>query len=124
VTENFPRSQRASAEGLEAGMQKVSLVVALVGIGLMASGFIKMLFDAAGFDIPGAAALPLGRLITLATSSLGLILTSAGIIVLGLLPAIRVILALGLYLHRRDRFSALIALIVFLELLVSIHLST
>jgi uncharacterized membrane protein len=107
-------------------MQKVSRAVSLGGMGLMCSGFIEMLLDATdpSFTLPGASVLTLGDLIHLQTSSLGLILTSAGVIVFCLLPAVRVILALWLYLRLRDLFSTLIAAVVFLELMVSIHLST
>jgi len=95
-------------------------------IGLMCSGFIEMLLNAtdASLALPGAAVLPLKALIHLQTSSLGLILASAGVIVLCLLPAVRVILALWLYLRLRDLLNTLIAVTVFLELLVSIHIST
>ncbi len=123
---NFPCSQGAPAEGLEARMQKVSRVVSLAGMGLMCSGFIEMVLNAtdSSLALPGAAVLPLKNLIHLQTSSLGLILASAGVIVLCLLPAVRVILALWLYLRLRDLFNTLIAVVVFLELMVSIHLST
>jgi uncharacterized membrane protein len=126
MTGNSLRSKGAPAEGLEARMQKVSRAVSLGGMGLMCSGFIEMLSNATNptFSLPGAAVLPLRDLIHLQTSSLGLILTSAGVIVLCLLPAVRVILALWLYLRSRDFFNTLIAVTVFLELLVSIHIST
>jgi uncharacterized membrane protein len=123
---NFLNLEGVPAEGLEARMQKVSRAVSLGGMGLMCSGFIEMLSHATDhtFALPGAAVLPLRDLIHLHTSSLGLILTSAGVIVFCLLPAVRVILALCLYLRSRDLFSTLIAVVVFLELLVSIHIST
>jgi uncharacterized membrane protein len=126
MTGNFPCSEGAPAEGLEARMQKVSRVVSIGGMGLMFSGFIEMLLNAtdSSLALPGAAVLPLKDLIHLQTSSLGLILASAGVIVLCLLPAVRVILALWLYLRLRDLFNTLIAVVVFLELLVSIHIST
>jgi uncharacterized membrane protein len=126
MTGNFPCSEGAPAEGLEARMQKVSRVVSIGGMGLMFSGFIEMLLNAtdSSLALPGAAVLPLKDLIHLQTSSLGLILASAGVIVLCLLPAVRVILALWLYLRLRDLFNTLIAVVVFLEMLVSIHIST
>jgi uncharacterized membrane protein len=46
---------------------------------------------------------------------------SVGILFLALLPAIRVLLASGEFMRRRETLSALAALIVLLELLVSIR---
>jgi hypothetical protein len=121
---NFLNLEGVPAEGLEARMQKVSRAVSLGGIVLMCSGFIEMLLHASDhtFALPGASVLPLRDFIHLQTSSLGLILTSAGVIVFCLLPAVRVILALWLYLRLRDLVSTLIAVVVFLELLASIHI--
>ena len=49
---------------------------------------------------------------------------SAGVILLSMLPAIRVVLAIWLYLRSRDLLNTAGALVVFLELLASIRLGS
>jgi len=105
-------------------MRKVSLVVSLLGLGLMSFGLIDMLIGGDAYALPGADVLPLGSLINFPSGPMGLMLASSGVILLGLLPAIRVIMALWLYLRLKDLFSMLIAMIVLLELLLSIRMST
>jgi len=118
-------TKEGRAAGLEMRMRKVSRVVSLAGMALMFSGFMVMGVEDAGASLalPGAAVLPLSRLVQLQDASLGLILASAGIILFCLLPALRVMLACWLYLRLRDFSSTLIALLVFLELLASIRMS-
>lgn len=118
-------TKEGGATGLEMRMRKVSRVVSLAGMALMFSGFMVMGVEDAGASLalPGAAVLPLSRLVQLQGASLGLILASAGIILFCLLPALRVMLACWLYLRLRDFSSTLIALLVFLELLASIRMS-
>jgi hypothetical protein len=117
-------SEQEATERLETRMRKVSLVVSVLGLGLMSFGLLDMLVAADGYSLPGASVLPLGILINFPPGSIGLMLASAGVILLGLLPAIRVILALWLYLRFRDLVNTLIAVIVLLELLLSIRTST
>jgi hypothetical protein len=117
-------SNREPVERLENRMRKVSLVISLLGLGLMSFGLMDMLVGGNAFSLPGAYALPLGSLIHFPPGPTGLLFASSGVILLGLLPAIRVILALWLYLRLKDVFSMLIAVIVLLELLLSIRLST
>jgi hypothetical protein len=116
-------SNREPVERLENRMRKVSLVISLLGLGLMSFGLIDMLAGGDAFSLPGVDALPLGSLIHFSSGPTGLMLASSGVILLGLLPAIRVILALWLYLRLKAVFSMLIAAIVLLELLLSIRLS-
>ena len=114
---------REPVERLEDRMRKVSLVISLLGLALMSFGLIDMLVEGDVFSLPGADALPLGRLIHFPPGPMGLMFASSGVILLGLLPAIRVTLALWLYLRLKDVFSMLIAVTVILELLLSIRLS-
>jgi hypothetical protein len=115
---------REPVERLEDRMRKVSLVISLLGLGLMSFGLIDMLVEGDVFSLPGADALPLGSLMHFPSGPMGLMFASSGVILLGLLPAIRVTLALWLYLRLKDVFSMLIAVTVLLELLLSIRLST
>jgi uncharacterized membrane protein len=117
-------SNREPVERLEDRMRKVSLAISLLGLGLMSFGLIDMLVGGEGFSLQGGAdALPLGSLMHLSSGPMGLMFASSGVILLGLLPAIRVILALWLYLRLKDVLSMLVAVIVLLELLLSIRLS-
>ena len=124
MTGSYRPSVREAAERLETRMRMVSLVVAVFGLGLMSSGLVDMLIGGDAYSLPGAGVLPLGILINFPPASIGLMSASAGVILLGLLPAIRVILALWLYLRLRALLSMLIAVIVLLELLLSIRMST
>ena len=116
-------SKHEAVEMLENRMRRVSLVISLLGLGLMSFGLIDMLGGGDAFSLPGADALPLGSLIRFPSGTMGLMSASSGMILLGLLPAIRVTLALWLYLRLKDVFSMLIAVTVILELLLSIRLS-
>jgi uncharacterized membrane protein len=114
-------SQAEAPDGLEERMQKVSLGVSLAGVGLMVAGFVDMLINKASSSIPGGSVLPLPMFTHLSQVPASLVAMSAGIALLALLPALRVLLALWLYLRHRDVLNALAALIVFLELLLSIR---
>ncbi len=109
-------------EALEQQMQKVSLVLSLLGLVLMAIGLADNLVHGENYFLPGSAALTFGNLIHLRSESLGTFTISLGVIILGLIPGIRVTLALRLYLRLRDLFSICITLAVFMELLASIYL--
>jgi hypothetical protein len=123
VTRKVPISKKASVESLEAKMQKVSLVVSLVGLGLMCLGFLGLLVGHASFLLPGDSVPSLSSLLRLHSVGMSLAAMSSGIVLLAMIPAIRVSLAWWLYIRMRDLLSALIALIVLLELLLSIGLS-
>ncbi|MFZ0610871.1 MAG: hypothetical protein WAM73_01390 [Desulfobacterales bacterium] len=123
MTRKFETPEEAPAKRLEGRMQKVSLVVSLAGLGLMGFGLIDMLVSGDSFALPGIAVVALQRLVFLKpVSPPGLALASAGILLLGLLPTMRVLLALWLYVRTRDLFGALFGAVVLLELLLSIHL--
>jgi uncharacterized membrane protein len=120
MPEKTPPSQIEASGDLEEKMQKVSLGVSLAGVSLMVAGFGDMLVNKASSSIPGGSVLPLPMFIHLSQVPASLVAMSAGIALLALLPALRVLLALWLYLRHRDALNALAALIVFLELLLSI----
>ena len=118
------RSEESPAKRLESKMQKVSLVVSLVSLGLMCFGLTDMIFSGDSLSLPGVAVVALKRLIFLHLSPPGLALASTGVILLGLLPAIRVLLAAWLYVRSRNLFSTMVATVVLLELLLSIRLGS
>jgi uncharacterized membrane protein len=106
---------------LEAKMQKISLVSSLVGVGLMVFGFVDLIVHGASLSVPGMAAVTLQLLESGARISPSLLAMSAGIVVLALLPILRVLLALSLYLRKRQVLNVMVALIVFVELVVSVR---
>jgi uncharacterized membrane protein len=114
---------RAPGENLELKMRKVSLVVSLIGLGLMCFGFLGWLASATVFLLPGNSVPSLGSLLRLQSTGWSLMAMSAGIVLLGMIPTIRVAFACWLYLRERDLRGAFIALIVLLELMLSIRLS-
>ncbi|GAB4540853.1 MAG: hypothetical protein Kow0063_31140 [Anaerolineae bacterium] len=115
-------STRMKAQGdLEATMQRVSLIVSAVGLGLMIAGFVATLIIGASSSIPGDPVLPFSRLVYPSQAPVSMVAMSAGIVLLTLLPAIRTLLALWLYLRHHSVLNALVALIVFVELLLSIR---
>jgi uncharacterized membrane protein len=114
-------SNSRAGSDLEATMQRVSLLISLVGLGLMVAGFIDMLIVGASLSVPGRSVLALPKLAHPSQVPISLAVMSAGIVLLALLPALRVLLALGLYLRRHNILNALVALIVFMELLLSMR---
>jgi hypothetical protein len=108
-------------DDFEGTMQRVSLIVSLIGLGLMIAGFVDMLVIGASYSIPGGSVLPLPKLSHVSQVPVSLAAMSGGIVLLALLPALRVFLALWLYLRRHSMLNALVALIVFVELLLSMR---
>lgn len=102
-------------------MQRLSLIVSLVGLGLMLAGFLDMLILGTSSSIPGGSVLPLPRFTHPSQVPIGLAAMSAGIVLLALLPSLRVLLAMWLYLRRHSILNTLVALIVFVELLLSMR---
>jgi uncharacterized membrane protein len=102
----------------------VSLVVSLVSLALMCFGLINMIFNGDSFSLPGIAAVAMHPLISLQPAPLGLSLASTGVLLLGLLPAIRVLLAVWLYMRSRNLFGTMVAVVVLLELMLSIRLGS
>ena len=124
MTGKFEPSEETPAKRLESRMQKASLVVSLVGLGLMCFGLIDMLVNGDSFSLPGFAVVSLQRLFQLHQAPLGLALASAGVLLLGLLPAIRVFLAGLLYVRSRNLLGTLVSAVVLLELFLSIRIGS
>jgi uncharacterized membrane protein len=107
---------------LEGTMKRVSQVLSMIGFGLMAAGLAVMLFSGASFSSMEISALGIFPFSQWGRAPLGLAITSAGIILLGLLPLVRVAMALWLYARQRDLLDTAATVVVFLELLLSIRL--
>jgi uncharacterized membrane protein len=118
-----PANPKITALGdLETKMQKVSLVVSLIGLGLMGVGFADMVVNKVPLSVPGASALSITKLVHWTQWPVSLDSMSSGIILLALLPIVRVLLALWVYARRRDVLDTFIALSVILALLFSMWL--
>lgn len=112
---------RSDALDLEGQMRKVSQVVSAAAVGLMLAGLLASIGTGSGLALPGSSVMPLHDLLKLPVHPLGLAAMSAGILLLALLPVVRVLLALGLYTRQRAPVNALAALVVFVELLISMR---
>lgn len=106
---------------IDAKMQKISLGTSLLGLGLMVFGFVDLLVHGAALSIPGMTALSPQMIHSGAQISPSLLAMTAGIAVLALIPILRVLLALLLYLRNRQVLNVVVALVVFIELIVSIR---
>ena len=124
MIEKSEQAEESPATKLERNMQKVSLVISLASLGLMCFGLIDIIISGDSFSLPGVAVIALQRLISLHSAHIGLVMTSLGVLLLGLLPAIRVLLAGWLYVRSRNLFGTLVAAVVLLELLLSIRLGS
>jgi hypothetical protein len=116
-----PEKARVEALDLEAQMRKVSQIVSAVAVGLMLAGLAGNLLVGSHLSLPGGSVMPLHDFLQLPIHPLGLAAMSAGIIMLALLPAVRVLLALDIYVRQRVLVDALAALAVLVELLVSMR---
>jgi uncharacterized membrane protein len=87
----------------------------------MVFGFADMLVHGTSLSIPGITALSPLMFTSGTRIPLSLATMSAGIVVLALLPILRVLLALSLYLRSRQILNVVVALLVFIELLVSVR---
>ncbi len=106
---------------LETLMRRIAAVVSFVAVGLMAVGFVDVALSTPIHQFPGPAAIPIGRLIHGTGVAWGLWAMSAGIVLLALLPLLRVLLALILFVKQRAWVNTMAGLVVFVELLMSIH---
>jgi uncharacterized membrane protein len=102
-------------------MQKISLAVSFLAMGLMVAGYLDMVLRGFHSALPGRSVLPLTSLTHLTQAPADLAAMSAGILLLVLLPTTRVLLAVLLYARHRGFLNALVALLVLVELLVSMR---
>lgn len=106
-----------------AWMRPASMGVSGVAFLGMAVGFIWFVGDSHQVPpLPGEPGLPLGSLWQAAGQVPSLALMSLGMVLLGLLPVLRVGLALVFYFRERSRGDALVAVAVLALLLVSMAL--
>jgi hypothetical protein len=113
-------SMQETRSDLEGRMQKVSLAISLLSLGLMVAGFLDMLVGGAMLSLPGISAVPP---VALGGGGIpaSLEVMSVGILLLALLPIIRVLLAAWLYVRHREILNMVVALVVLVELLLSMR---
>jgi hypothetical protein len=102
---------------LEVQEKKVSLVVSLLAVILMLGGFTALMAQGVAWVVPGVSAPRLSVLFY--RQPLGGIAMSLGIILLGILPLLRVGLAVKSYAGAKLWRDFLVALVVLAELLLS-----
>lgn len=119
MPEETTSAECETGNDLEETTQKLSLVVSLIGLSLMVGGFLGRLIAGTVVAVPGVSVLSLPILVHVSPEPLSLEAMSAGIILLALLPTARVLLALWLYIRQRNLLNVAAALIVFVELLLS-----
>jgi len=103
-------------------MQRLSLGISATALGCMALGLAITLVGKPTQSLLEYATLDMPALLHPRQEPLGLVVMSLGILLLATLPIVRVVLALGLYTNRGDRRDALVALVVLVELSLSMLL--
>lgn len=108
----------SDSELLESAMRGVSRVMASLAGLLMLAGFVLLWVHDGASTAPGPVALPLTALLRPAAQPAAWAMT-LGILVLAVVPLVRVVLALLLYVRARQGATALWTLVTLLELLFS-----
>jgi hypothetical protein len=108
-------------ENMEVAMQKISLAISVLSLGLMIAGMTFFLLRGNFVAVPGRSVLPASDFIHPLQYRTTMLVMSAGIILLALLPALRVLMALSLYIRSRTLINILAALIVLVELILSMR---
>ncbi len=98
----------------------LSLVAVLFAFGLMATGYLYLVLATGTGGLPGPAVPLLSAAALRGKLSVGLLLINGGIVILGLLPLARVLLAAEGFLHHRQLLNMLFAIAVFTELLIGV----
>ena len=104
---------------LDHWMRRMSFVVSVCAVLAMILGLVDIVATGAQDQFAKAAAIPTSSLWHPAGHPFGIYAMSLGIVLLSLLPGLRVLLAGVLYASRRDLTDAAVALLVLVELLVS-----
>ena len=108
-----------SGVDLETLMRRVSQIVSAIALSLMVIGFISIFTQHLPLSTP---VLPLNELLNFSQNPAGLIAMCSGIALLASLPALRVLLALILFIRRGGWVNILAALMVLLELIFSMKI--
>lgn len=99
----------------------LSLIAVASAFGVMILGYLYLVLAAGASGSPGPAVPLLSTAALGGRLSVGLLLINAGIVILGLLPLARVLLAAEGFLRHRQLLNMLFAIAVLTELLISIR---
>ena len=120
----FRISRRQASDRLDDRMRQVSLVISVVALASALAGFVQTLIGEAAFSLPGEAVITLRHLPARAGGGTeSLVLMSAGISLLGLLPVIRILVSVWFYARSAAWKDLLAALVVLGVLFFSIRMS-
>jgi hypothetical protein len=119
ITEDENQDEEAQHRDMD---HTLSLVAVLVAFGLMASGYLYSVLTMGTGGFPGPAVPLLSTAALQGRQSVGLLLINAGIVILGLLPLARVLLAAEGFMRHRQLLNMLLAMAVFTELLISVRI--
>lgn len=114
--------ERELALRIERVMRRIATVVSIVAVALMIVGYAGAFLPNALPPIPGAPALPPQKIFTLQGDGWGLWAMSTGIFLLALLPPVSVLLAFAFFVRKRRLLDAAVALVVLLELFISMQI--
>ena len=96
--------------------------VVLVSFGLMLAGFIVVVVQNSSMPFPGPSTISLSKTLTLSKISPGILAMSAGLLLFAITPGLRVLLGFEHFIQNKDIINAVIAMIVLMELLISIFI--
>ncbi len=113
----MPEQRRV--RGLALIMRRISIAVSLVAVVLMFAGFVDLLAINGVATLPGAAALLPGELLHMGSQPWGVWAMSAGILLLALLPILRIVLTIILFVRARNLLDAALGLVILVELFIS-----
>ena len=110
-----------SGQVLEIMMRRVTAIVSTVAVVMMAVGFVVTFLFHSIPAMPGTSALPINAVWHFQANDWGLWAMSAGILLLALIPMLRVLLSLWIFVRARHLLDALVAVIILAELLISMR---
>lgn len=113
----FKPQTAGDPDTLETGEQRISLIMGLSAVVLMLWGLASFYVRGQPWLVPGSPVLPLADLIQ--QLPVGVAAMSLGIVLFGIIPIVRVALALWFFGQAARTREALVALVVLLELGVS-----
>jgi uncharacterized membrane protein len=113
------KSDQTSTGDLDVAMKLASLVLAVTAVSLMLAGLLWFWAAQGLSSWPGSSVTPLWDFSSIRNLHGPTLAMSIGLVMLCLLPGLRILIALGIYLRRRNFVEVMIAAIVLLELLLS-----
>lgn len=98
------------------------MLISIIALGLMAIGFVETMTDTRHIILPGTSALPLSQLISPHSFFNGLPAMTMGAILLAAIPTARILWAIWIYVKVRDFVDVAVAIVVLVELFLSVRI--